>query len=219
MSYHFCETENALQQEALSGSSQQDLNWAHRRGSRSPAEEEGGGRRGFSRWSDSAVRHSSVRSVTTGVRSAQCQRHMSSRTSCRTRVNLAPLQHFRTVKRSRTVILETSESGSVLMQDKAEDRTVSCSSADREGKRAATTSLATSTPSRPGPGASSSDSWSDGRTDRASRPGTASSHSGTQTLTSRQAAAVVSRHRVPWPASVDTLARRGRHWVQTTECI
>lgn len=41
MSYHFCETENAIQQEALSGSSQQDLMSDHGAAQHLPGEHSG----------------------------------------------------------------------------------------------------------------------------------------------------------------------------------
>ena len=146
--------------------------------------------------------------MTTGVRSARCQQLRSSRIDRRTRCFLAPPQQLSSVRSSRTVTRQSRASGRLFTQDTAADTVprVSCSSADRAGTRAAMTSPDTSTLRGPG---SSSDRCRHGSTNRATRPGTASSHSGTQALRSRQAAAVLSLlPRAASPAScADTLSR------------
>lgn len=149
------------------------------------------------------------------------QLHRSSRIAFTMPPTVSSLLQPRRGNSSLVTTFETSASGNVRMQDRAEERMprVRRSLFHREGTRAAMTSQATSTLSRPEPGTSPSDMASDGSTDSAKLSDTLSSQRRTQARKRRQADAMLSLCRIPSLILADNAENMGKHCCQITQWI
>lgn len=147
------------------------------------------------------------------------QLHRSSRIGFKILPKVSSLLQPRKGNSTLVITFETSASGNVLMLDRAEETMVSVSRSlfQREGTRAAITSQATSTLSRPGPGTSSSDMPRDGRTDSAKVSGTLPSQRGAQALKSRLTEATLSLCRMQSLLWADNVENKGKHCCHITE--